>query len=419
MTTRPSAAQLFVVAIITVLFAAVAGKSMAQETPAISLEEVMQESESRSTAGGSVRPPADAVVPVPLEPGVGRARDAAEGGAKDPQDPLGTRGPNSDATLWAEIRAGENFTTQASNSQSAFLVQDSGMAWQQLRAKDGVLQVWSSWALAGIIATLLLFYLLRGRIRIDSGFSGQLIERFKGWERFGHWLLAVSFIVLALTGLNLLYGKDYLLPLIGKETFALTALWGKYMHNYVAWAFMISLVWIFVAWVAHNIPAWIDLIWISKAGGLFSKNVHPPSRKFNAGQKLIFWSTILLGGSVSASGLMLLFPYEIAMFGPTFETLNSLGVSQLVLGYELKTALTPIEEMQFAQAWHTIVAIAMIVIIVAHIYIGSVGMQGAFDAMGSGWVDRNWAKEHHGLWVAEHDAEEAKHGRGPKPTPAE
>jgi formate dehydrogenase subunit gamma len=265
------------------------------------------------------------------------------------------------------------------------------------------------------------FYLVRGRIRIEHGWSGRVIERFKGWERFGHWLLATSFILLALTGLNLLYGKDYLMPLVGKEAFAQVSMAGKWIHNNVAWAFMVALVWIFVAWVVHNLPSKYDLIWIAKGGGLFSKGVHPPSRKFNAGQKLIFWGTIILGGSISASGLSLLFPYELPMFAGTFELLNQWGISELVLGHTLATDLTPIQEMQYAQVWHTIVALAMIVMIVAHIYIGSIGMEGAFAAMGSGMVDRNWALEHHSVWVQEEDARAGRGGGAPAPgaTPAE
>lgn len=414
MHTRPRVSQLVIVAVLTALFAVVAGKAIAQqgpEAPAISLEAVM--GQAQQTAGGSVRPPENAVVPVPMEPGVGRDRDAEPAGPKNPLDPLGVRGPNSSATLWAEVRHGQTFTTQASNPNAAFLVQDAGVGWQELRSREGVLQIWTAWALAGIVGVLLVFYLLRGRIRVEHGLSGKLIERFKGWERFGHWLLATSFILLALTGLNLLFGKDYLMPLIGKEAFAQVTYAGKWIHNNVAWAFMVALVWIFVAWVVHNLPSKYDLIWIAKGGGLFVKGVHPPSRKFNAGQKLIFWSTIVLGASVSASGLSLLFPYELPMFAGTFQILNDWGISQFVLGRTLPTDLTPIQEMQYAQVWHTIVAVAMIVIIVAHIYIGSVGMQGAFDAMGSGKVDRNWALEHHNLWVEEEDAKARAAGRAP------
>ncbi len=138
---------------------------------------------------------------------------------------------------------------------------------------------------------------------------------------------------------------------------------------------------------------------------------------------MIFWAVILLGVSVSLSGVSLLFPYELPVFAVTFDILNSLGV-EAVWGAPLATELTPLEEMQYAQIWHVMVAFAMIVVIVAHIYIGSMGMEGAFDAMGSGMVDRNWAIEHHGLWVEEEDARTGGPGAsgselGDATTPAE
>jgi len=410
---------------LVVLLLASGGPAAAQGTPTISLDDVMNQKQLPAvtrSAGGSVRPPADAVTNAPAEPGQGRPLDSQPRAPKDPGDPLGTRGSNSDATLWGEVRHGETFTTQSPTPVSNFLVQDGGMPWLEARAKGGDLQVWGAYGLGGILALLALFYLLRGKIRIEAGPAGTVIERFKPVERFGHWLLAVSFILLGLTGLNLLYGKDYLMPLIGKEAFATITMAGKWVHNNSGWAFMLGLVLIFLMWVLHNLPSRHDLVWLAKGGGLFSKHSHPPSRKFNAGQKIIFWGTVLLGGSISASGLSLLFPYELPMFAKTFDILNGLG-AEAVLGYALPTELSPIEEMQYAQLWHTIVAFAMMVMILAHIYIGSVGMEGAFAAMGSGMVDRNWAKEHHNLWVEEHDAEARAKGQdaGGKPaaTPAE
>lgn len=170
---------------------------------------------------------------------------------------------------------------------------------------------------------------------------------------------------------------------------------------------MLALVLVTIFWLAHNIPNRHDLVWLSKAGGLFSKNTHPPARKFNAGQKLIFWSVLILGLSVSASGLSLLFPFEMPMFGKTFAILNDLGLYH-ILGERLPETLTPHAEMQLATVWHAIVAVAMIAIVLAHIYLGSVGMEGAYDAKGSGHVELQWAREHHGLWVEEVEAEKGK-----------
>jgi formate dehydrogenase subunit gamma len=167
-------------------------------------------------------------------------------------------------------------------------------------------------------------------------------------------------------------------------------------------------------WVMRNIPNRHDLVWLAKGGGLFTKGVHPPSKKFNAGQKIIFWSVILLGVSVSASGLSLLFPFEMPLFAKTFEILNGLGAAA-VWGEPLPTVLTPHQEMMFAQLWHSIVAFLMMAIIIAHIYLGSIGMEGAFDAMGTGQVDHNWAMEHHSLWVKEVEGEAAPSDAAPAP----
>lgn len=403
--------------LLAICFLALTGPGMAtaQETGAIPLDAIKQQMQAERT--GSVRPPPDAVTNAPMEPGVTRPRDRVETGEAAGIEGLEAQGVNSDATIWGEIRHGESFTTQVPGSVTGFLVQDAGMWWEDLRDKGGPLQTWFVWSAGGMLGLLVLFYLLRGRVRIEHGWSGRMIERFKGWERFGHWLLATSFILLALTGINLLFGKDYLMPLIGKEAFASISATGKWVHNNIAWAFMVALVWIFVAWVAHNLPSRLDLVWLAKGGGLFSKGVHPPSRKFNAGQKIIFWGTIVMGASISASGVSLLFPYELPMFAATFEKLNQVGISQALLGRTLATDLTLIQEMQYAQFWHTVVAIAMTVMILAHIYIGSLGMQGAFAAMGSGMVDRNWAIEHHSLWVEEREGEGRR--ATPSATPAE
>ena len=354
-------------------------------------------------AEGSVRPPANAVTNAPMAPGEMRVPDEVMPVEGASADPLGTRGPNSDATLWGAMRQGDSFSVSIPDKKSATLMQSYGVEWQKMRSAKGPLREYGTMALFGTLALLFVFYLVRGRIMVEHGMSGTLIERFKPIERFGHWLLAGSFILLALSGLNLLYGKDLLIPLLGKETFATITAAGKWVHNNVAWAFMLGLVMVLVMWVAHNLPSRTDLVWISKGGGLFSEGVHPPAKKFNAGQKLIFWAVILLGASVSLSGISLLFPYELPLFAKTFSILNDVGVAA-VWGAPLPTELTPMQEMQYAQIWHSIVALVMIVIVIAHIYIGTLGMEGAFDAMGTGMVDRNWAEEHHGLWVEQEDA---------------
>ena len=337
-----------------------------------------------------------------------------DGGASS-TDQLGTLGGASDPELWRALRYGEaDVTSQVRNPGATLLVQDSGMRWLEFR--EGPLRTYGGYFLLATIGLLALFYLIRGRIRIEHGKAGVTIVRFKAIERFAHWLLAGSFILLGITGLVVLFGRNGLMDWIGKENYATLALASKWVHNNISWAFMLALVMVFVLWVIHNIPNRTDLVWFAKGGGIIGKG-HPPAKKFNAGQKLIFWSVIVVGGSISASGRSLLFPFELHMFAPTFAKLNALGAPGWFGLDPLPETLTPHAEMQLAQAWHAIVSFVLMGIILAHIYIGSLGMEGAYDAMGSGEVDLNWAKEHHSLWVEE---VQAKEGKAPEQaTPAE
>ena len=347
----------------------------------------------------------------------GAVGDPARAAGIDAQ--LGTLGGASDSEVFRALRYGSaDVTVSAKGAASAVIIQDSGMWWLQLR--QGPLLVWGGWLLVAMIAVVLVYLAIRGPIRIEGEKTGQTILRFSAIERFSHWLLAGSFILLGLTGLITLFGRMALIPLFGKDFFSVIALASKWIHNNVAWAFMAALVMVFVCWVVHNVPNRADLVWLAKGGGLFSKHTHPPARKFNAGQKIVFWVVIVLGISISASGLSLLFPFEMPMFAKTFEILNALGLPQLFGMGELATAMTPHEEMQYAQLWHSIVAFVFMAIIIAHIYLGSIGMEGAFESMESGEVDKQWAKEHHSLWYEEVVAEERDTATGEPPaTPAE
>ena len=133
---------------------------------------------------------------------------------------------------------------------------------------------------------------------------------------------------------------------------------------------------------------------------MFWRGSHPPARKFNAGQKILFWLIILGGVSISLSGIALMFPFEFAFFAKTFQFLN-------IFGLDLPETLTPMQEMQYNQLWHAIMALFLTAVVIGHIYLGTIGMEGAFDAMGTGKVDLNWAREHHGLWVEEEEAKAA------------
>jgi formate dehydrogenase subunit gamma len=312
---------------------------------------------------------------------------------------LGPLGGASDPDLWRALRFGTaNITASNDGPAATTLVQDGGMWWLEIRR--GPLSQLGVWLLGGTLALLVVFYLVRGRIRIDGDKTGRTLERFKKIERFGHWLVAGSFLVLGLTGLISLFGRKVLIPAFGHKSFSEVAALSKWAHNNISWLFILGLVMIFLMWVVHNLPDRTDINWLLKGGGIFSSG-HPPAKKFNAGQKMIFWSVIIFGTSISVTGLALLFPFEINLFGPTFAQMNALGISEMLGFGELNTILAPHEEMQFAQLWHALLGLILTAIILAHIYIGSVGMEGAYDAMGSGQVEEQWAKEHHSIWAEE------------------
>jgi len=214
------------------------------------------------------------------------------------------------------------------------------------------------WAIGGTIALLALFWLLRGRVRIEQGWGGFNIDRFGRFERFVHWLLAVSFVVLALASPSVQYqvaDLDYsqTLPgrLLGEEVFAQVVGIGWFLYNWVSLLFLGSLLLAFLLWVRHSLPHWRDAVWLLKGGGLIVPGVHPPAHKFNAGQKLLFWFVIVGGAWLSV------FP------GPPILTL------------------------------------VLICAVIVHIYLRTVGIQGAASAMISGEVDANWARQHHSLWA--------------------
>ncbi len=300
----------------------------------------------------------------------------------------------SDAEIWRQVRRGVEGTVSIPDKKAGTLVQSEGDNWRAF--KNGWLSNFGGWLLLISIVVIAAFFLVRGRISIDAGpdMMGRTIERFNALERFTHWLTASSFIMLALTGLNLLYGRYILKPVIGADAFAALTQFGKFTHNYIAFAFMLGIFMMFVLWVRHNIPNMNDIRWLSVGGGLLSKGVHPPADRFNAGQKIIFWLIILGGTTSSLSGLALIFPFEITPWAATFTFMNAFG-------FDLPTQLTALQETQVSALWHGFTALVLISVVIGHIYIGSLGMEGAIAAVGTGHVDLNWAREHHGLWVAE------------------
>jgi formate dehydrogenase subunit gamma len=258
--------------------------------------------------------------------------------------------------------------------KSYVLEHPAGREWRQFH--NVTLKWIGGIAIVGMLVILVLFYFWRGPMRVKSGYSGIAVLRFDMMERFVHWLTASTFVVLGITGLNITFGRALLLPWMGPEAFSTWSEWGKYTHNYLSFAFTIGVVLMFLMWIGRNLPTAADTEWLKLGGGMFdpSNNTHAPAHKFNAGQKILFWLIVLASAAMIISGFMLLFPFY---YGLT------------------------VGNMQLAEIFHGVVGVLFVALILGHIYLGTVGMEGAFQAMSDGNVDLNWAKEHHNLWVKE------------------
>jgi len=272
------------------------------------------------------------------------------------------------------------------DAKSYTIEQPAGRDWRHFH--EVTLRWIGAVAILGALTVLIVFYLSRGMVRLESGRSGRMIVRFNAAERFVHWMTAACFVSLGLSGLNITFGKPLLLPLMSPDAFTAWSEWAKYAHNYLSFPFTLGVVLIFLMWIAGNIPNRVDVEWLKRGGGIVGHD-HPPSERFNAGQKMIYWIVVLGGGAMATSGYVLIFPF----YGTSIAT------------------------MQDAAMIHGILAMLFIAAMLAHIYIGTIGMEGAFEAMGTGTVDVNWAREHHSLWLEE----EGAHNRADpssQPTPA-
>ena len=252
------------------------------------------------------------------------------------------------------------------------LVQPLGRTWRDIRTRY---QPWFDLALVVIaVGAMAAMYFFVGPMTYMRDPEGRKVKRFQWYERFVHWLTAASFIWLALTGLNMVWGRGTLRHLIGDDAFAALSHWAKVSHNSVGFAFIVGLAIMILQWFTENIPTRLDWVWIKTGGGMFG-GAHPPARKFNAGQKMIYWIALFGGGAICLTGVALLLPF----YGENIRAMQGLQIA------------------------HSVIAALMIAVIIGHIYLGSWGVSGSFDAMSTGYVDRSWAHEHHPLWLEEVD----------------
>jgi len=257
--------------------------------------------------------------------------------------------------------------------KSYTIEQPAGRDWRQFH--EVTLRWIGAISIIGMLVLLVVFYLIRGMVRLESGRSGRVLVRFTGWERFLHWMTAASFIILAISGLNITFGKPLLLPLIGPEAFTAWSQWAKYAHNYLSFPFTVGVVLIFLMWIPWNMPNRVDVEWLKEGGGIVGHK-RPPAYRFNAGQKMVYWAQVIAGSILAITGYLLMFPF----YG------------------------TDVAGMQLSEIIHGITAVLFVALMLGHIYIGTIGMEGAFEGMWDGTVDVNWAKEHHRLWLEQEEA---------------
>ncbi len=223
------------------------------------------------------------------------------------------------------------------------------------------------------------FYIVKGTIRVKEPPTGRLIERFNPVERASHWTMAITFVILALTGAVILWGKYLILPWLGYNAFSWVQIVGKNVHNFVGPLFIFSLITTFLLFLKDNFFTMWDVKWFTSLGGWLR---YVPSYKFNAGEKMVFWGGLVgLGIVIGATGIILDFP----------------NWGQLR------------EFMQVINVIHAIAAVFFICMIMGHAYMGTLGLEGAFKSMETGYVDEQWAKEEHELWY-----NEIKEGKRPE-----
>lgn len=276
--------------------------------------------------------------------------------------------PYNNAPVWGEVRKGEPQYTSIKGRETGVLVQTFGETWRQL--KNGWITPIVGWLVAAVVVVIGAFFKWRGAIKVHDAPTGRLIERFTPFERYVHWTVAISFCILGISGLIMMLGKYVLLPVIGYTLFAWLTQLSKHLHNFVGPVFIVSLLVFIVMFVVDNLPRGYDFKWFAKLGGMISGE-HVPSGRFNAGEKVWFWiGVVVLSLIVSASGLVLDFP--------NFDQVRAIMIQANVV--------------------HAVAAGAVMAASLGHIYLGSIGLEGAYDAMRYGYVDEAWAKEHHEYW---------------------
>jgi formate dehydrogenase subunit gamma len=277
---------------------------------------------------------------------------------------------NPRANYWRAVRDGVSGYSAVQGPETNVLIQNGGQNWRQ--ARNGPVANIMPWVLAVTVGALFVIFLYRGQIKLDRQPSGKTVARYNMAERVLHWYTAILFIILAITGLSLLFGRAVLIPVLGYSGFSAWANFSITLHNYLGPFFIVGAALMIIIWIKDNIPSAVDLDWFKQGvGGLLAKNKHPSAERFNAGEKIfVFWiGLIVLGIATSVTGL-----YLIGWIGSGMR-----------------------ETMQLANIIHAIAGVLWTCIVIGHIYLG-LTTQGALEGMWKGEVSEEWAKQHHDLW---------------------
>jgi formate dehydrogenase subunit gamma len=211
--------------------------------------------------------------------------------------------PGNNAPMWRQVGQGVTGYSSLPLSQApeaGNLIQkfvqypgsrltNAGEAWRQVR--NQYLIPYGGSLLLIVLGAIALFYWRKGTIELHGQETGRKIERFTPLERSAHWANAIAFCALAISGIVMAFGKFFILPVIGTALFGWLTYALKNIHNFAGPLFAVSLVIVIVTFVRDNIPSKEDLTWILKGGGLFS-GTEVPSHRFNAGEKILFWSGV-------------------------------------------------------------------------------------------------------------------------------
>jgi formate dehydrogenase subunit gamma len=289
---------------------------------------------------------------------------AQESDDKDDEEAVNPR-----SEFWREVRQGTAGYSAVPGEESGVLIQNGGENWRSIR--NGPIIFFGGSLIVAVLIALLAKHIIAGKDKLESR-TGRMLTRWSAFERVLHWYVAISFIVLAITGMSLIFGRTLLIPLLGKEGFAAWAQLAKPIHDYLSLPFAAGLAIMLLMWIGKNIPRAYDLKWLATLGGVIGDG-HPPAGFANAGEKVFYWLVFFGGIALTASGVFLLFP--------------NLGTVR--------------ESMQFWHIVHAASGLILIAVSLGHIYLGTIGTEGVFEGMVHGEVDEGFAMQHHNLWYEE------------------